>query len=339
MEHQERDRAVIRFSIVDTGIGIEPENLDHVFSSFTQADNSTTRQYGGTGLGTTISKQLVELMGGRISVDSQPGNGSTFRFTAAFGIQPDCRPQPAGETVRADRMTLLVVDNCATTCRILSAYLDQLGVSALTATDGNVALSLLAERADGGQPVDAIITDARMPGMNGVVLKDHIRQMPPYTRTPIIVATSLKQMVAGRDYVSLGFDGSFSKPVKLEDLKAVLDRVRAGGPADTSTARIESKQAGADRQGDRPRERRGHILVADDYLTNQQVAFMHLTAAGFSVDLAENGRQAVEAFNRARYDLILMDIQMPVLNGFDATGEIRALEAEQRHRRRTPSSP
>jgi hypothetical protein len=98
--HQERDRAVIRFSIADTGIGIEPENLDHVFSSFTQADNSTTRQYGGTGLGTTISKQLVELMGGRIRVESQPGNGSTFRFTAEFGIQPDCRPQPAGESVR-----------------------------------------------------------------------------------------------------------------------------------------------------------------------------------------------------------------------------------------------
>jgi two-component system sensor histidine kinase/response regulator len=135
------DRAVIRFSIADTGIGIEPENLDHVFSSFTQADNSTTRQYGGTGLGTTISKQLVELMGGQIRVESQPGNGSTFRFTAEFGIQPDCRPQPAGESVREKRtLSLLVVDNCAATCRILSAYLEQLGGATLTATDGKRCL-------------------------------------------------------------------------------------------------------------------------------------------------------------------------------------------------------
>jgi two-component system sensor histidine kinase/response regulator len=172
--------------------------------------------------------------------------------------------------------------------------------------------------------------------MNGVELKDHIRQMPPYTRTPIIVATSMKEMVAGRDYAALGFDGSFSKPVKLGDLTAVFDRLRPGCPADRSTTRIASRPSGADRQDERPRERRGRILVADDYLTNQQVAFMHLTAAGFSVDLAENGRQAVEAVNRNRYDLILMDIQMPVLNGFDATAEIRTLEARQGCGRRTP---
>ena len=336
LDRQEGDRVVIRFSIVDTGIGIEPENVDHVFSSFTQADNSTTRQYGGTGLGTTISKQLVELMGGQIGVESQPGRGSTFWFTASFGVQPGYRQTPAGETIRENEMTLLVVDNFATTCRIISAYLDQLGVSTLTATNGEVALSLLAERADQEGPVDAIITDARMPGMNGVTLKDHIRQMPPYARTPIIVATSLKQMVAGRDYVSLGFDDSFSKPVKFDDLKAVIDRVRGGCPADTPTTQAASPPPTGDPQEDRPRERRGLILVADDYLTNQQVAFMHLTAAGFNVDLAENGRQAVEAFTRNRYDLILMDIQMPILNGFDATGEIRAIEAEQGRRRRTP---
>jgi two-component system sensor histidine kinase/response regulator len=335
-ERQSGDRVVIRFSIVDTGIGIEPEQVARVFSSFTQADNSTTRQYGGTGLGTTISKQLVELMGGQIRVDSQAGKGSTFRFTADFGIQPDQQPPLADKAVGGGTLTFLTVDNCATTCRILSAYLDQLGMSAVTATDGETALSLLAKRVDEGTPIDAIITDARMPGMNGVTLKDHIRRMPSYANTPIIVSTSLKQMITGRDYLSLGFDGSFAKPVKLGDLKAVLDRVTGSSPTDTPTKNAPINNAASDHKRGRAPERSGHILVADDYLTNQQVAFMHLAAAGFSVDLAENGQQAVDAFAQTRYDLILMDIQMPILNGFDATDKIRALETEAGGKRRTP---
>ncbi len=336
LDRQPGDRVVIRFSIVDTGIGIEPEKVERVFSSFTQADNSTTRQYGGTGLGTTISKQLVELMGGQINVDSHPGKGSTFRFTADFGVQSGQKPPSEDESARQDTMTLLVVDNSAATRRILSAYLKQLGMSAVTAADGETALSLLAERIDQIQPIDVIITNARIPGMNGITLKDHIRRMPPYTRTPIIVATSLKEMVAGRDYASLGFDGSYAKPVKLGDLRAVIDRVTGSTPADTPTTNDPSTHTAMDREGGRSPEENGHILVADDYLTNQQVAFMHLTAAGFNVDLAENGQQAVEAFDRNHYDLIFMDIQMPILNGFDATGKIRVLEAAKGSKRRTP---
>ncbi|MCB2145457.1 MAG: response regulator [Deltaproteobacteria bacterium] len=330
------ERVSIRFSIIDTGIGIDPEKVDRVFSSFTQADDSTTRQYGGTGLGTTISKQLVELMGGDIGVDSRPGKGSTFWFTAGFGMRSARLPSPAEDSPREIKGMVLVVDNSATTCRILSAYLSQLGRSAVTATDGETALALLGERADQTPAIDVIITDARMPGMNGVALKDHIRRMPPYAKTPIIVTTSLKEMVGGRDYVALGFDGSFSKPVKIGELQAVLDRVMSCATADQGNPAAPSTQAVVDRKGRRAPARSGHILVADDYLTNQQVAFMHLTAAGYSVDVADNGQQAMEAFDRTRYDLILMDIQMPILNGFDATGKIRALEAAQGRKRRTP---
>ena len=333
---QAHDRIVVRFSIVDTGIGIEPEQVERVFSSFTQADNSTTRQYGGTGLGTTISKQLVELMGGQIRVDSQAGKGSTFRFTADFGVQPGQQPLPAVRDVRQAPMTVLVVDNCATTCRVISAYLGQLGMTATSANDGEAALSLLAQRIDEGRPIDAIITDARMTGLNGVTLNDHIRRMSAHAKTPIIVATSLKQMVAGRDYTSLGFDGSFSKPVKLGDLKAVLEGVAGCAPADRPNTHAPKNLPANDPKSDHAPARSGHILVADDYLTNQQVAYMHLTAAGFSVDLADNGQQAVDAFVQTRYDLILMDIQMPILNGFDATGKIRALEAATDSQRRTP---
>jgi CheY-like chemotaxis protein/HPt (histidine-containing phosphotransfer) domain-containing protein len=330
------DRAVIRFSIVDTGVGIDPEKVDRVFSSFTQVDDSITRQYGGTGLGTTISKQLVELMGGQIGVDSRPGKGSTFWFTAVFGMQPGGKPSPADEKVREGRMVLLVVDNSPTTCRIVSAYLSQLGMSAVTATDGDAALALLAEMADRNAPVDVIITDARMPGLSGVALKDHIRRMPRYVKTPIVVATNLKEMAAGKDFVSLGFDGFFSKPVKIGELRAVLDRVTGCVARDTAGAKKPSPPAQTGRGGSPVPSRSGHILVVDDYLTNQQVAFMHLTAVGFTVDLAENGQQAMEAFEHTRYDLILMDIQMPILNGFDATGKIRALESAQGRKRRTP---
>jgi CheY-like chemotaxis protein/HPt (histidine-containing phosphotransfer) domain-containing protein len=175
-----------------------------------------------------------------------------------------------------------------------------------------------------------------MPGIDGVSLKDHIRRMPSYAKTPIIVSTNLKEVVAGRDYVSLGFDGSLSKPVKIGDLKAVIDRVTGCVPADTVNAKKLSTHAAIDRDGSPGPARSGHILVADDYLTNQQVAFMHLTAAGFTVDLAENGQQAIDAFERTRYDLILMDLQMPLLNGFDATAKIRVLEAAQGRKRRTP---
>jgi two-component system, sensor histidine kinase and response regulator len=329
-------RAVIRFSIVDTGIGIDPHNLDRVFSSFTQANNSTTRHYGGTGLGTTISRQLVELMGGRIGVDSRLGKGSTFWFTAEFGVPAGQRRPPAAHEDPDGRPTLLVVDDNATTCRVLSAYLDQLGAIPVTAASGEAALAVLTEKSGRNPPIDLIITDARMPGMNGVALKALIREIAVYAHTPIIVATSMKELVTGRDYISLGFDGSLSKPVRLDDLKAVLDRLRSGASTESSSpVEVVPPSAGEAEDG-QPAVRRGRILVVDDYQTNQQVAFMHLTAAGFEVDLAENGRQAVEAFARDRYDLIFMDIQMPVLNGYDATGRIREMEEAQRCRRCTP---
>jgi two-component system, sensor histidine kinase and response regulator len=334
-EPQPDNHAVVRFSIVDTGIGIEPQNIDRVFSSFTQADNSTTRHYGGTGLGTTISRQLVELMGGHIGVDSRPGKGSTFWFTVKFGVPSSQLQPPKAHGDHEDRPTLLVVDNSATTCRIMSAYLDHLGAAAVTATSGKAALDALTAKAGRHASFDLIITDARMPEMNGVALKALIRKMPPYAHTPIFVATSLKELVTGRDYISLGFDGCLSKPVHLDDLKAVLDGLRSGGASTESPAPMEAPDA-----RDATRERSsvcgGRILVVDDYQTNQQVAFMHLTAVGFEVDLAENGRAAVEAFARNHYDLIFMDIQMPVLNGYDATARIREMEDDRRCRQRTP---
>ena len=295
------DRVTLRFSITDTGIGIEPDKLEQIFSSFTQADSSTTRQYGGTGLGTAISKQLVEMMGGKIGVESQPGNGSTFWFTADFGYQ---LPQPAGWIGKGDveeSMSLLVADNSATTCRVMAQYLDQLGMTAVTAADGQTALSLLADMSKGETPIDAIIIDARMPDMNGMTLKERIRQLTPYAETPVIVSTSLKEMAVAKDYLALGFDGCLSKPAKLGELKTVLDQLKGGTVESAGKSRRNEMAESAPSENSRQRIRQGRILVVDDYITNQQAAFMHFTAAGFDVDVAENGQQAVKAFETNPY--------------------------------------
>lgn len=326
--------ARIRFRITDTGIGIAPDKVACVFSSFTQADNSTTRQYGGTGLGTTISKQLVELMGGEIGVDSRPGKGSTFWFTADFDLQPDGRSPLTVAPAIGDNATVLVADGSATTRRILQTYLGQLGYRALTADGGDAALELLAGHTRQATPVDAIIIADRMPDTDGLTLKARIRQQAGYAGVPVIVATTLGALAVEHD-MSRSFDAVLSKPIKLADLKAALDQTLHGVTTGMSTPEERSQQGSITEEQGMSR-RRGHVLVADDYPVNRQVAFRHLTAAGFSVDLVDDGQQAVDAVGRTDYDLILMDIQMPVLNGFEATGRIREMERAQGRQRPIP---
>jgi signal transduction histidine kinase/CheY-like chemotaxis protein/HPt (histidine-containing phosphotransfer) domain-containing protein len=315
-------RTTIRFTVTDTGIGIAPEKIDQVFSSFTQADDSISRQYGGTGLGTTISKQLVELMGGRIGIDSQAGKGSTFWFTADFGLGGG-EPSPASPPhAEGGRKTIIVVDDNPTFTRIVTAYLLLLGLAVETAGDDRSALEMVRDKIHNDLPIDAVITKDRAPSIDGIGLKNRIRQLQAANGLPVIMSTNLKQMVQGDDAVALGFDGVLSKPVNIKRLKDTLDRVFA--PRDNPASAMRSSRREAEPVASPTCS--GRILVADDYVTNQQVAFMHLTAAGIQVDLADNGQQAVDACRENDYDLILMDIQMPILNGFDATQAIRVLE-------------
>ncbi|PID40887.1 MAG: hypothetical protein CR984_00895 [Proteobacteria bacterium] len=314
-------RVRIRFAVTDTGIGIAPEKLDQVFSSFTQADDSITRRYGGTGLGTTISKQLVELMGGRIGIESRIGKGSTFWFTADFGLGRNRLPAAKTAVDEDRRKMVLVVDDNPTFTRIMDAYLGQLGMSVVTAADNRSAMALIEDRIENDLPIDAVITKDDAPGINGLELKANLSGMAAPVHIPVILISNLKQQIRQND---AGFDGVLSKPVGIKRLESTFGRIF--GQHDDGT---DAVAAGAGETGEQDAGRRsGHVLVADDYQTNQQVAFMHLTAAGISVDLADNGLQAVEACRKKQYDLILMDIQMPELNGFDATGAIRALEAE-----------
>jgi len=330
-EESSGERSRICFSIKDTGIGIPKEKIAHVFSSFTQADNSTTRQYGGTGLGTTISKQLVELMGGEIGVDSQPGKGSTFWFTAEF-FRSSANPSvPAGDAKWDAGTTVLVVDGSTTTRRVLAGHLDRLGIRGLTSASGETALGLLAERNPLEEPVHAIVTADYVSDMAATDLKARLPgQAASFAATPVVLATSLKKMVIDNSGPAHGFQAVVTKPVKIGDLNAALHQAIHGIPVEPFKSEILA-------DGDPAAARRsGHILVTDDYPTNRLVASMHLTAAGFDVDLADNGQQAVDAVAGKSYDLILMDIQMPVLNGFDATRKIREIEAASACNCRTP---
>lgn len=323
LSQQTGDQVVIRFAVVDTGIGIEPEKVDRIFLSFSQADNSTTRRYGGSGLGTTISKQLVELMGGQIGVNSRIGDGSTFWFTAALGIQKDSQPDGAGPCQK-ERLTFLIAVNSATTSRILSTYLDEMGISSITAADGSTALAAL-NQGDEAEPICAIITDIQFSAPGGGTLQDQVRKMPTYAKTPIIATSSLRSVITGDSGPPLGFDAVLAKPVKIDELKTIVEQMTGQASAPSAPPiRPSAECMDADTASEQCYH--GHILVVDDYVVNQQVAYMHLTAAGFTVDLVEDGQQAVEAFGHGGYDMIFMDVQMPVLNGLDATEKIREIE-------------
>jgi signal transduction histidine kinase/CheY-like chemotaxis protein/HPt (histidine-containing phosphotransfer) domain-containing protein len=330
-EERSGGRIRIRFSIKDTGIGIPEEKIAQIFSSFTQADNSTTRQYGGTGLGTTISKQLVELMGGEIGVDSQCEKGSTFWFTAEFP-QPPASPSVLARDAEWDAgTTVLVVDGSATTRRVLAGHLERLGMRCLTSADGAAALALLNKRDPAKDPLHAIIAADHIADMTAEDLKKRLQgHAAAFAAIPVVLATSLKKMVADGSGPAHGFQAVVTKPVKIGDLNAALHQAIHGIRTDPleSDLAVDGDATAAPRSG--------RILVTDDYPTNRQVASMHLTAAGFEVDLADNGQQAVDAIAEKSYDLILMDIQMPVLNGLDATARIREIEAASGRNCRTP---
>ena len=334
LSQQTDDHVVVRFAVVDTGIGIEPEKVDRIFLSFSQADNSTTRRYGGSGLGTTISKQLVELMGGQIGVNSRIDAGSTFWFTAALGVQKDSQTDGT-RPCQKERLTILIALNSATTSRILSTYLDELGICSITTADGDAALAALNERAQ-KEPICAVITDIQFSVPGGGTLQDQIHKMPAYAKTPIIATSSLRSVITGESGAPLGFDAVLAKPVKIDELKTIVEQITGQDSVPSEPAQNRSSAECMIADSASEQSCCGHILVADDYVVNQQVAYMHLTAAGFTVDLVEDGQQAVEAFGREGYDMIFMDVQMPVLNGLDATRKIREIETTNGQGRHIP---
>jgi PAS domain S-box-containing protein len=312
----------IHFLVKDTGIGIPKEKQATIFESFTQADGSTTRKYGGTGLGTTISKQLVKLMGGEIDVESEEGKGSTFLFTAVFAKQTGLEVALTGKEVDLSNLRVLVVDDNQTNRFVLTEYFRSWGCLPVEATSGKEALSILRESVASKEPFDLLLTDFQMPGMSGFELAKETRETKDFKKVPITILSSAGMRGDSKICADIGIEGYLNKPIRRDDLrKAVISVLGLSEKKELDTSpRLVTRHSVAEDFREEVQ-----ILLVEDYLTNQQVAMRHLIKGGYQVDLVEDGMQAVEAYKGKRYDLILMDIEMPVMDGYEATREIRKL--------------
>lgn len=317
------DKLVLRFSVRDTGIGVPRDKQDTIFESFTQANSFTTRKYGGSGLGLSISRKIVQMMQGDIGVESIEGKGSTFFFTALFGRQEDQGMRLSFEESDLGNMRVLVVNDSETNGIALMEHLMSWGCSCVDSPGGEEALSVLRAAVALREPFDLILIDSDMPGTDGFRLAAMIRETQSLNRIPIIILTPHGDIGDGKSCREIGIQGYFPKPTRWDDLKKAVISVMSLARSDGQ----EHKHRLITRHTIAEDFRRDvQILLAEDYPTNQQVAMWHLQKAGYQVDLVENGLQAVSAFKLKHYDLILMDIQMPVMDGYVAVKQIRMWE-------------
>ncbi len=310
----------------DTGIGIEPELMPRLFESFVQADGSTTRRYGGTGLGLAISRRLVQLMGSDIAVESRVGEGSTFSFAVRFEQQPQAVTALSTPPTRLAGRRVLVVDDNATNRQILRQQLGHWGLRVTAVGGGLEALAVLRDGVTSGQRHDLAILDMKMPGMDGLSLARAIKGDEALESVRLILLTSIGQRGHGAEASRIGISAYLTKPVDEADLYDCLIEVLTRG----GTRRVPSLVTRHSLREARP-QRGARLLVAEDNEVNQKVAVRLLEKQGYRVDVADNGREALEACQRSRYDAVLMDGQMPGMDGFEATRRIREEEGGKRH--------
>lgn len=322
------DTAVIRFLVTDSGIGIAPETQAKLFQPFVQADSSTTRKYGGTGLGLAITKQLVELMGGRIGVDSRLGHGSTFWCTARFAKQPGS-PQAILPAHDLEGRRVLIVDDNESNRIILHHLVTGWGMLADLAEDAEQALAVMAEAARKGSPYDLAILDVMMPGKDGLQLARELRQHPAGAAIRIVVMTSILQRGHAEQARQAGAMGYLPKPVRHDELRDCLRTVLGIEPVtereelgpSPSIPQLVTRHTLAERLA------RQRILIVEDNIVNQKLVVRMVEKLGYQPEVVENGQEALAALAAGKYAAVLMDCQMPVMDGFEATRLIRDREA------------
>jgi PAS domain S-box-containing protein len=324
----EADQAMLRFAVQDTGIGIAPDKLGLLFEKFSQVDASTSRHYGGTGLGLAISRQLARLMGGDIGVDSTVGVGSLFWFTARFGLQTGWeQAERAGTAAVLAGRRALVVDHNATSLESMAQQLSACGLRVTPVSQGFDALREINRAQSEGDPCAVVIVEGRLPVIDGLALGRIIRDDPRHAGVRLVLVTSLAQSEDRQLITAAGFDASLPKPVRRRELIDILRRVITGESVPLSQSRtpvpLPARPAGG---------RPARILLAEDNQINQEVALGLLLSLGHEAVAVSDGAEAIAALEREDYDLVLMDCQMPGMDGYAAARAIRAPESPVRNR-------
>jgi len=320
------EEVTLHFSVADTGIGIPADKKRLVFEAFAQADNTISRRFGGTGLGLTISSRLVQLMGGEIAVESEPGKGSTFHFTARFRRAAGGATRSSAAELRTLRgLRTLAVDDNATSRRVLGEMLSRGGLKPVLAAGAREAMEILRVSAQAGEPFPLMLLDAHMPEADGFKLAEQIRQDPKLADTVIVMLASKCERGDEARRRELGIAACLPKPIGQTALFAAVGKLLAPKP---------SRAVSPPRVVRHPEMRRLHILLAEDNPVNQRLASRILEKHGHSVRVAADGHEALAALGKENFDLVLMDVQMPGMDGFEVTKAVRAQEtATGRHRR------
>ncbi|HEY9678520.1 MAG TPA: response regulator [Drouetiella sp.] len=310
-------KVTVNFSVRDTGIGLSPEAIDRLFRPFSQADGSTTRKYGGTGLGLSISKRLVELMGGKIGVNSVEGKGSTFWFEVPFEIGA-----PSAVSVfdpdKLHSTKVLVVDDQDAARTILQAYVHSWGMDCDVACDAKEALSMLKDKVRANAPYDIVITDLSMPDQDGFNLLSAIQEERSLKETKVFLCTGYDIKNQGEKALEAGFSAYLTKPVQQSRLYNSIAKVMISDHVQKESSRVDlSTPIAMDK---------GLVLIAEDNPVNQKVAILQLKKLGYESHAVSNGRAAIEELAKQHFNIVLMDCQMPEMDGFETTGEIRKLE-------------
>ena len=324
---QNKTFAALRFEVCDTGIGVARETADKLFTAFTQADASITRKYGGTGLGLALCKKFVDLMGGQIGVTSEVGRGSNFWFTVQL-----LKCQEGGRTTPQPRVDLsglrmLIVDDNATNRAVLEQYLSYLGIHGQSAVNSIGALERLQASLDKGEPYDLAMLDMEMPRMDGIELARTIRQNPRFASLKLLLLTSVGKRGDGTLAQQAGFDGYLNKPLGFSQLRECLALMLGQNPTSGSPSSLVTQHSVAELRGQQPLR----VLVADDNHINQKVTASLLEKMGHRADVVGNGKEAVEAYQLVPYDIVLLDLQMPEMDGFEACRQIRLLQQKRDH--------